>query len=364
MNGETNEDFGIRTSPAAPRPAPAKSRGCLFFLICVFILLVILGVIVFLLVVGISFISPAIPEMSSSFSSGVERFNEEFVKGSRRSGNKIALIDIEGVILNQPGSSIYTTANSAEIVKQLENAAGDEDVKAVLVRINSPGGEVVASDTIHHKIIELKNKRKIPVVACMDSLAASGGYYVAVACDRIIAHRMTITGSIGVIIQSYKYYELFKKVGLKTEVIKSGEMKDILDGATPTTEEERRIIQTIIDNTYDEFVKVVAQGRPALTVQDIKDSDIGDGRIFDGQQAFRLKLVDGLGYFDDAVTKAAELARIEDYKLIRYKKPFSLAQIFSQTRGAAGSLKIKLPGESTRKIELEKGKIYLLPPSW
>ena len=225
-------------------------------------------------------------------------YQEIFAEGNDLSKNKIAVIDVKGVIMEGNGS-FYSAADAKLITDQIKYIIHDGSVKAVVLDIDSPGGEVVASDTVHHALAKLREETGIPIVAVMRSLGASGAYYIAAGSDYIIANRMTITGSIGVIIETYKYYELFKKIGVEGEVFKSGAMKDILNGARPSTPEEKAIVQNLVGQTYSEFVQIVADGRKNLTVEKIKTSTIGDGRIFDGAAALKLGLVDELGFFED-----------------------------------------------------------------
>lgn len=350
--------------PAASAPKRGRSRGCFGLFVIGMIVAMLLVIVGFCFIIGVSLMSVSIPEVGE-FQLGQSqcKFTEKFVTGNQSSSNKIVQIDIDGVIMQGDGSAWTQYADANRVRDQIECARRDPATRAVIIKLNTPGGEVVASDVIHHAIKVLREETHVPVVASMGSLAASGGYYVAVACDHITANRLTTTGSIGVIIQSYDYYELFKKVGLQAEVYKSGPMKDILNGARPRTPEEVKIVQSLIQEVYDEFVKLVAEGRADLTVSDIKNSEIGDGRVLTGQQALKLGLVDQLGFYEDAVDKAAELAGLgENYKVIRYERPFSLASIFSEVKADRKPVvSVELPGQSPWASLLEPGKLYLLP---
>jgi protease-4 len=293
-----------------------------------------------------------------------KHFMEEYVSGDKGSINKIVVIDINGIILSGDGSPMYTVADSTSICEQLDTAQKDPAIKAVILRLNTPGGEVTASDVIHHKVLELR-AGGIPVIASMEAVAASGGYYVAVGCDHIIANRLTMTGSVGVIAHTYNYHQLLNKIGIQSEVYKSGDMKDMLNGGRPRNEEEKAVMQGLIDDTYNEFVEIVASGRKDLTVEQIKDSIIGDGRVFHGDQALELKMIDQLGYFEDAEKKAAELAGIgKNYKLIRYQQPFSFSQLFRQVQAPTKNIKIEFPGNTNQSAGLESGRMYFLPCRW
>jgi protease-4 len=287
-------------------------------------------------------------------------FTEKYIAGDELSENKIAVIDISGVILTDgPASKV---ASARTICEQLRYVVRDDSaVKALILRINSPGGGVVASDIIHQAILKLRKEYKLPVIAVMETVAASGGYYIAVACDHIIANRLTITGSIGVIAQSYNYHKLLGKIGVSAKSYKSGKMKDMLNPAKPRDPVADAIMQQMIDRTYNEFVKIEAAGRPELTVKQIKSSVIGDSRIFDGAQAYKLKLIDQLGYFEDAVTLAAKRAKLgDDYIVVNYQTPFSLANIF-QFKAPVNKLQLELPGNGKIAATLKPGQLYFLP---
>lgn len=298
-----------------------------------------------------------------SFSAAGVNLKEVFVSGENSASNKIAVIDVKGIIANvEPGFGSGSVANPDIICAQIARAAEDNSVKAVILRLDTPGGEVTASDIIYHAIREFSVTTHKPIVASMGSITASGGVYVAVASDFIIANRLTTTGSIGVIAQAYNYEELMKKIGLKSEVFKSGPMKDLLNGARPTTEEEKEIVQNFIDEVYGDFVRIVAERRPKLSEELIRTTPIGDGRIYSGRQALKYGLIDQLGYFKDAVEKAAELASLKNgrYKVIEYKRSFNLADFFLSAKAASPTLKVQLPGAKGNQA-IGRGKFFLLP---
>lgn len=180
----------------------------------------------------------------------------------------------------------------------IKQAKEDQDVKAIILRINSPGGGVAESAEIYDQLMKLKKKTNKPIYVSMGTMAASGGYYIAAAGDKIFASPETITGSIGVIMQSVNYEGLAKKYGVELVTIKSGPYKDIMNPARKMTEAEREILQRLINDSYDAFVDVVAKGRklPEDTVR-----KLADGRIYDGRQAKALHLVDEFGYLDDVI---------------------------------------------------------------
>ena len=346
-------------------PAPKKSHGCFWWFSIIIASCIILCFLIFFIVLMIGVLSSfgnkaEIPSFSSS---GIP-LKEQFVSGMNGASSKIAVIDVKGVIANvDPGFGGASVANPELICAEIARAAEDDSVKAVILRLDTPGGEVTAADTIYHALRDFSAKTKKPIIASMGSLAASGGVYVAMAADYIIANRLTTTGSIGVIAHSYNYSELLKKIGLKSEVFKSGPMKDLLSGARPTTKEERAIIQAFIEEVYGDFVRIVAERRPKISEEMIRTTPIGDGRIYSGRQALKYGLIDQLGYFNDAVEKAAKLASLKkkDYMVVEFKRSFSLSDFFASMKAGQPTLKVQLPGDSIAKSLLGSGKFFFLP---
>jgi protease-4 len=227
-------------------------------------------------------------------------------------GDKIAIIEIRGVITQSSG-----------IIEELNQYQEDEGVKAIILRIDSPGGGVGPAQEIHREILKVKSKKK--VVTSMGSVAASGGYYIACASDLIIANPGTITGSIGVIMEFANIEELFKKIGIKGVVLKSGEHKDIGSPFREMTPEEKKIIQEVIDNVHQQFVQAVAKGRK---MDQEKVMQIADGRILTGEQAKQIGLVDQIGNLQDTIDIVAKMAGIEGKPNILYpKRRFSLWEL-------------------------------------
>lgn len=224
-------------------------------------------------------------------------------------GPGVGIVRIEGPIQMLGASSAFSGVRGAEdIIRRLDDLESNSDIMAVVVRINSPGGTVGASQEIYEKLWKLR-KNKIPLVASMGEIAASGGYYVASACDYIVANHGSITGSIGVIAVSPNLRRLFEKIGIDMNVIKSGRYKDILSSFRDISPEERRLIQEIIDSSYRKFLKDVAKGRN-MNESDI--APIADGRVLSGDAALRYKLVDQLGTFEDAIDKARQLSKLSE----------------------------------------------------
>ena len=227
-------------------------------------------------------------------------------------GDKIAIVEIKGVITQSSG-----------IIEEINQYQEDEGVKAIILRIDSPGGGVGPAQEIHREILKVKSKKK--VVTSMGSVAASGGYYIACASDLIVANPGTITGSIGVMMEFTNIEELFKKIGIKGVVLKSGEHKDIGSPFREMTPEEKKIIQEVIDNVHQQFIQAVAKGRK---MDQAKVMQIADGRILTGEQAKQIGLVDQIGNLQDAIDIVAKMVGIEGKPNILYpKRRFSLWEL-------------------------------------
>ncbi len=224
--------------------------------------------------------------------------------GGNSFGESIALIHVSGVITGEGdggGPFGESMAGSERIINQLEQARKDKNVKAVVIRINSPGGSAAASQEIYQEVRKVSRKKR--VIASMGDVAASGGYYVASATDRIIANPATMTGSIGVIMELQNMEALFRKIGLDPETVKSGPHKDMGSPSRPLTSDERQILQNMINQVYSQFLKDVTRGRKKLTLQQVKV--LADGRIYTGEEAQRVGLVDELGGLKTAIHLAA-----------------------------------------------------------
>lgn len=204
-------------------------------------------------------------------------------------------------------------------VSMLRSVENNPNVRAVLLRVNSPGGTIAATQELYNQILRLKKKDKLVVVS-MGDIAASGAYYISCAADYIVANPGSLTGSIGVIIQSLDFSGLMKKIGVNYNVIKSGKNKDILSGYRSMTDEERKLLQSVVMDSYDQFFRVVSKGRK-IRPQSLRT--LADGRVFTGRQALKLKLVDELGDYEDAVATTARLAGIRGLPNIMELRPES-----------------------------------------
>jgi len=297
---------------------------------------------------------------------------EEAVVEYNHSPNKIAVVPVEGIITSD-GMEGRSYGMVEYIRDQLELAQKDDLVKAVILKVNSPGGEVLASDDIYHAIEDFQRNSSKPVIAAMSGVAASGGYYVSAPCRWIVANELTITGSIGVIMHGFNYRGLLDKVGVRPEVYKSGKFKDMLSGSREPeeiTEEERRMLQALIDETYAKFKDVVAEGRKNAHDKNEKDgkeltrdwTDYADGRVLSGKEAFKLGFVDELGNFEVAVKRAKKLAHTRAANIIEYRQRYDLSDFLgmfgeSQSRVLKVDVGVEMP-------KLEAGRLYFLSPTY
>ena len=232
---------------------------------------------------------------------------------------RIMVIPIEGLISNQETGE-YNHQALLDAVEQVKN---DDTIKAVLLKINSGGGAVYETAEFYDKMKAAKIERDIPIYASFGNVAASGGYYMGMLADKVYASNETTTGSIGVIMSGYNTQELLDKVGIKTQVIKSGKLKDIMSMTREMTDEEKKILDTYINESFDRFVKVVAEGRK---MDENKVRELADGRIYSGKQAKENGLIDEIGYWDDslaALQKDKDLQDAQVFELSTVEDPFN-----------------------------------------
>ena len=293
---------------------------------------------------------------SSRLEEPTPSFRETIVqRGARGSSDKIAVITMRGLISSSLSGNVGDSMVD-DMRLALQQARDDEHVRAVVLEIDSPGGEVTASDVIYNLVV--KTRAKKPVVVYMDSLAASGGYYVACGGKYLMANETTITGSIGVIIQTLNYEQLFNKIGLASVVFKSGKFKDMLNGARPVTPEEREYVQSFIMKTYDKFLGIVARERN-LPADQLR-STVADGRILSGKDALDNKLIDAVGQIEDAFLKARELGNAPQATVVKYGPPFAFSRLF-RALSATDNSKIELTLPKQLMPQLETGRAYFLP---
>jgi len=234
---------------------------------------------------------------------------------SSRVREGVALIRIRGVISEPSGSSGFgDPAGASTIARRIRETADRNNVKAIILDINSPGGTVAAVQDIYNAINYAKNKKSKPVIALMRDVAASGGYYISAACNKIIAQPGTLTGSIGVILQTSDFTGLMSKVGVQFGAIKSGKFKDMGSSFRPMTDEEKALFQDLIGDSYDQFFEAVSAGRPGIAPDVLKG--YADGRVFTGRQALKIGLIDALGGQDEALQAAGDLAKLKNPQII------------------------------------------------
>lgn len=353
----------------SPAPAPRPSRGGTGWMIFSIILLVLLGLST--LVIFSQAVGRTRTGRTRSFHTYGPRLEEVVIKESS-SANKIAVLPIDGIIsgeaVDQGGFSMVSV-----VKEQLKRAERDRDVKAVILKVNSPGGEVLASDEIANAIEDFQTNSSKPVIVSMGSLAASGGYYVSARSQWIVANELTITGSIGVIMHGLNYRGLLDKIGVRPEVFKSGKYKDMLSGTKEPDEitpEERQMVQALINETFDKFKSVVLDGRTSAYQSNNQKGkrlspdwkDYADGRILSGKEALQLGFVDELGDFDVAVKRAEKLANISKAELVEYQQTFDLSSLFHLFgKSEAKSVKLDLGADLPK---LQPGCLYFLSPTY
>jgi len=230
---------------------------------------------------------------------------------------RIALLTVNGTILDVGSSTYWETVeyDHQAFLSSLDSILQDETVEGVVLQVNSPGGGVIESADIHEKLVQIKEERQIPIYVSMGSYAASGGYYIAAPGDKIYAQKETITGSIGVIMQSYNFEKLAEKVGIEFETIKSGAHKDMFGGTRASTEEEKAMLQEMINESYQDFFNVVIEGRQ---IPEAELKKVADGRILSGTQAMRAGLVDEIGGVENAIASLRKDHNLEDAQLFEY----------------------------------------------
>ncbi len=309
-SGTTEPSSGLGAGRTRMEPR-RKGVGWRIFWGIVLALSVMANIALFLMLLGVVAI----------FATGQRGLLTEEVIRKGPARTKIAIISVEGLIYGEQAKSVY---------RQLKAARQDKRVKGIIVRVNSPGGTISASDQIYKEISKFRKEENKPVIAFMQGVAASGGYYTSVACEKIIAEPTTITGSIGVISWYFVVQELLEeKLGVLPVVVKSGQKKDWPSSfRAPTPEEIQYIRDKLITPALDRFVEVVAEGRKAkLTLDDVRR--LADGGIFGAQEALEEKLIDKIGYLDEAIELAKSLAGIDKAQVVEYRKPFSLTDFLS-----------------------------------
>jgi protease-4 len=290
---------------------------------------------------------------------GPEPLTETVIEG--KGSAKILLLDIDGILSEQPESSTFGLIAREGIVarvrEELETARDDPRIVAVVLRIESPGGTVSASDLLYREIARFKQEKKVPVLAQMMGVAASGGYYVAMSADAVYAEPTTITGSIGVLFAGVNVTGLMKKLGIEDQTLKAGERKDAGSPLRPMTPAERTELQGVLDDLHARFREVVTAGRPKLAPERVRE--LSDGRIFVGPQALETGLVDGIAYLPETLDEARHRAGVAEARVILYHRGREWAEnIYSRARFDAPSAAAPAPAPALR---LDLG-LDLLPP--
>jgi protease-4 len=253
--------------------------------------------------------------------------------------DKIAVIDVDGIMLNAKQSGWLRNGDNpvSTFLEKLDKAADDDAVKAVVLRLNTPGGSVAAADMMYHSLLQFKEETDKPVIACMLDVAASGGYYLACGTDGIVAQPSCVTGSIGTIMQTFSFAGTMEKIGVTAVAVKSGRMKDIASPLHELSEEERLILQEIIDRFYEQFLGVVRDSRASL--DDDKIRKLADGRVFTAAQAHEEGLIDRIGYVDDAIRWAKETAKVKKAKIVMYHRPQeTMPNVYGSAMGDAAGM--------------------------
>jgi len=247
---------------------------------------------------------------------------EQLLEGD--GARKILLIDISGTISEKEKSGGLLGRGAPSMVslvrESLQKAEKDDRIAGLILRINSPGGTVTASDIIHHEIVEFRKRKGVPVLACIMSVGTSGGYYVAAAADEIIAHPTAVTGSIGVILMKFNVEGLLGKIGVEEQTVKSGDKKDILSPFRKATPEEVKLGQEIIDQLYGRFLDII-MARPGNRLSRDELRKLADGRIYTAGQALEAKLVDRIGYLDDVIASIRKASGDDRARVVSYYRP-------------------------------------------
>jgi protease IV len=311
-NTNSDEGSGMDTSPGGPSGQPEthagepRRRRRWPFVVGGLVALGLVGLAVFAVVlIAVAAGGPTAPAV----------YDEEYVSGDGT--DKVAIVPIEGTIApaDDTMGGVLPTTTPEGLADALSQAGDDPSVVAVVLEINSPGGGVTASDEMHQSILDFERNTDKPVVVSMQDVTASGGYYISTAADRIVANETTLTGSLGVIFEITNFAEAANKYGIKQVVIKSGKYKDIGSAFREMTPEERDIFQSIVDDSYSQFVHVISVGRD---IPEERVREIADGRVYSGLQAKKLGLVDSFGGLDEASDIAGKLAGKSDTTVVRY----------------------------------------------
>ncbi|QQL45655.1 signal peptide peptidase SppA [Sulfuriroseicoccus oceanibius] len=339
-----------------PPPVPPRRRSNGLMIGCL-ISLAVVGLLGFFFLAGISNLIRGVTAPVSAIAPIEKQVTVREVELRKGEHGKIAQIDIEGVITS-------ATRGEASMVDQtkalLAHAVADKNVQGIVIRVNSPGGEVTASDVLYNAVKKAAAAK--PVVIYMDSVAASGGYYLACGADHIMANPTTLTGSVGVIIQTINYQELTEKIGVDMVVFKSGDFKDMLSGSREMREDEREYVNSLVGESYERFLGIVADARN-IPIEKLRGSSAVDGRIYSGTKALEMGMIDATGYIEDAWAEAMQRANLTDATVVRYRtRPNlgALLSMFGSAKAEGSGQKVTLDVSDRLLPRLETGTPYFL----
>lgn len=289
----------------------------------------LVAVVLFILSTGFQLVtSIASTNFEQLFAFPESKFQEEVIEDG--TNGKIVVLNLDGVIQDTTPSTLLNTTsyNHKKFLEMIEEAGSDPNVDGIILRVNTPGGGVVESAEIHDKIVQIQEENEKPIYVSMGNTAASGGYYISAPADKIVAHPATLTGSIGVIMQGYDLSGLTDKLGIEFNTIKSGEYKDIMSTFREMTDEERELLQAMIDDMYADFVQVIVDGR-GMSENQVRD--LGDGRVYTGRQAQENGLVDELGTLEDTIAMMKEDFDLSNAQVVTYNNSVGLEQFLGMS---------------------------------
>ena len=350
---ESRGSHGSYSSDNYRQPPQSSGRGCTgFFLGCGVVLIIMLigGFLILSVIVGsVAQLSASVGELANV--SLDDALTEKHVSGNRKADDKIAILTIDGII---------TGAEDGFVAKQIRQIIKDDNVKAVVLRVDSPGGTMSGSDYYHYLLKKMKRERDgFPIVVSMGSIAASGGYYVSMVGDEIFAERSTITGSIGVVVPMFKAVELSKKIGIESMPITSGPLKSMGSMMQPMTDEEKVVWERLIDDNFNRFKEVIREGREEFAKDPASLDKLATGQIFTATEAEANHLIDHIGFLDDAVAAAMNRAGLDEKnsKAIKYRPKLKFLDVLLEARTPDNIL-----GKKTL-LDLTTPRLYLLCPN-
>lgn len=321
---ENGSQQGQASHPHYPpyHPQPRRSSGCLPWLV----LLLLLGL------GGSMLLNLALlgGQVQLAQAGAGTQMREEVIRGE--GPDKVLVIDIDGVIAEEDGTpSPFAVGQRmvTEVKRRLEAAGKNDLVRAVVLRVDSPGGTISASDQIWKAITDFRERTELPLVVSMGATCASGGYYVSAPADVLIAEPTTITGSIGVLLTTFNVAALLERIGVEGVTIKAGARKDLLNMFEPLRPEDVAIMEGVVDDAYERFVDVVVKGRSKVGLTEERVRELADGRVYTAGQALEHKLIDELGYLDDAIERARELAQLPRAQAFRYRDEPSFLDVLA-----------------------------------